>query len=186
LRNSGHYYLSFIKHYLSATLIDVLHSPFVFRLYNQCIRKKSLQHLDTPLSSDYSYFSRRINEVLLKYILQYKPDKIYVARNAEKGDFADALHSYAIPFSHTLPFQHCGILYLGRVPDIPKLYSYLPHLQNDSVIVVEHLYDTKAHTDAWNALKGLPEITVTVDLFFAGLVFIRRQQRKQDFKLRLF
>lgn len=28
------------KHYVNATWIDVLHSPFVFALYNQCIRRK--------------------------------------------------------------------------------------------------------------------------------------------------
>jgi len=35
------YYLKhFIKHYFTATLIDVLHSPFVFTLYQTCIKKQ--------------------------------------------------------------------------------------------------------------------------------------------------
>jgi len=35
-----HYLKKFIQHYLSATLIDVLHSPFVFDLYQTAIKKQ--------------------------------------------------------------------------------------------------------------------------------------------------
>lgn len=35
-----HYLKHFIKHYFTATLIDVLHSPFVFGLYQNCIKRK--------------------------------------------------------------------------------------------------------------------------------------------------
>jgi len=36
-----HYLKNFIKHYFTATLIDVLHSPFVFSLYQTCIKKQT-------------------------------------------------------------------------------------------------------------------------------------------------
>ncbi len=35
-----HYLKHFIKHYFTATLIDVLHSPFVFTLYQTCIKQQ--------------------------------------------------------------------------------------------------------------------------------------------------
>lgn len=35
-----HYLKHFIKHYFTATLIDVLHSPFVFGLYQNCIKQQ--------------------------------------------------------------------------------------------------------------------------------------------------
>lgn len=35
-----HYLKYFVKHYFTATLIDVLHSPFVFSLYQNCIKRK--------------------------------------------------------------------------------------------------------------------------------------------------
>jgi len=183
----GYYYLSFIKHYLSATLIDVLHSPFVFSLYNQCIKKKSLQQLPENItSSSLSYFKKRADEVLLKYVLQYNPQKIYLSGHAIQGDFADALHDMGIPFEKTMPFHACDMIYFERVPDVAKIESCLSHLHNDSVIVIRNMYDSKKHTTTWNDIKAMPEITVTIDLFFAGMIFIRREQRKQDFKLRLF
>jgi predicted O-methyltransferase YrrM len=43
-RFNAHFIWHFIRHYLSATRIDVLHSPFVFDLYNSCIaRQKATQ-----------------------------------------------------------------------------------------------------------------------------------------------
>jgi hypothetical protein len=36
-----HFAKHFSKHYLSATRIDVLHSPFVFDLYNACVKPKA-------------------------------------------------------------------------------------------------------------------------------------------------
>lgn len=36
-----HYLKHLMQHYLTATRIDVLHSPFVFELYQQCIAKES-------------------------------------------------------------------------------------------------------------------------------------------------
>jgi predicted O-methyltransferase YrrM len=35
-----HYLKHFIKHYFTATLIDVLHSPFIFGLYQTCIKQQ--------------------------------------------------------------------------------------------------------------------------------------------------
>jgi hypothetical protein len=183
----GHYYLSFIKHYLSATLIDVLHSPFVFGLYNQCIKKKSVQELPTNITThSLPYFRKRADEVLLKYVLHYTPSRIYLAGHAIEGDFADALHTLGIPFDKTMPFHTCDMIYFERIIDVPKVKSSLQHMHNDSVIVVRNMHDSKKHTSMWEAIQQMPEVTVTVDLFFVGLIFIRKEQRKQDFKLRLF
>jgi hypothetical protein len=184
--NRWHYYRSFVNHYMSATLIDVLHSPFVFSLYNQCIKKSRLQPVPEQVLNDTSYSDKRINEILLKYVLHYRPQKIYISRHAEKADLMDALHALNIHFSHELPFRNCDLMYLEHVPDCEKMKLLLPHLHNDAMIIVRNMYDSKNHTAAWAALKSMPEISVTVDMFFAGLIFIRREQRKQNFRLRLF
>lgn len=43
MRLNYHFIKHFLTHYLSATRIDVLHSPFVFDLYNTCIAKEKNQ-----------------------------------------------------------------------------------------------------------------------------------------------
>ena len=37
---------------------------------------------------------------------------------------------------------------------------------------------------AWDYIKSHEKVTVTIDLFFIGLVFFRKEQAKQDFVIR--
>lgn len=60
----------------------------------------------------------------------------------------------------------------------------LPRLSNNSMMVFENIYQNKEMKEAWNEIKSHPEITVTLDLFQVGLVFIRRAQAKEDFTIR--
>jgi hypothetical protein len=38
--------------------------------------------------------------------------------------------------------------------------------------------------EAWEEIKSHPKVTVTIDLFFLGLVFFRKEQVKENFCLR--
>ena len=55
---------------------------------------------------------------------------------------------------------------------------------NDSVWVFDDIYWSKSMTQAWEIIKEHPKVKVTIDLFQWGLVFFRREQEKEHFKLR--
>ena len=38
--------------------------------------------------------------------------------------------------------------------------------------------------EAWETIKEHPRVTVTIDLFFIGLVFFKSDQAKEDFIIR--
>jgi hypothetical protein len=38
--------------------------------------------------------------------------------------------------------------------------------------------------EAWEEIKSNPLVTVTIDLFFLGLVFFRKEQAKENFIVR--
>ena len=38
--------------------------------------------------------------------------------------------------------------------------------------------------EAWAAIKAHTKVTVTIDLFHFGLVFLRKEQQREDFVLR--
>ncbi len=40
-------------------------------------------------------------------------------------------------------------------------------------------------TQAWEIIKQNQNVTVTIDTFFWGIVFFRKEQVKQHFKIRL-
>ncbi|GAB5538738.1 MAG: class I SAM-dependent methyltransferase [Salibacteraceae bacterium] len=57
-------------------------------------------------------------------------------------------------------------------------------LKGDGPIVLHDLYWSQGMTDAWEWIKQDVEATVTIDLFFFGLVYFRPAQEKQHFRIR--
>lgn len=60
----------------------------------------------------------------------------------------------------------------------------LPKLHADSVMIFDDIYWSKGMKEAWQTIKAHPSVTVTVDLFWVGLVFFRKGQGKEHFKIK--
>ncbi|MDN3666444.1 O-methyltransferase [Algibacter miyuki] len=56
---------------------------------------------------------------------------------------------------------------------------------NDSVFIFDDIYWSPGMTEAWNTIKKHPKVTVTIDTFFWGFVFFRKEQVREDFVIRL-
>ena len=56
---------------------------------------------------------------------------------------------------------------------------------NDSIFIFDDIYWSEEMTEAWNIIIEHPTVTVSIDTFQWGLVFFRKEQRKQHFKIRL-
>lgn len=69
-------------------------------------------------------------------------------------------------------------------PTVRYFEDCLPHIQNSSVFIFDDIYWSEGMTRAWEYIKAHPKVTVTVDLFWIGLVFFRSEQVKEDFTLR--
>lgn len=60
----------------------------------------------------------------------------------------------------------------------------LPRLGENSMMIFDDIYWSRGMKEAWEQIKAHPEVTVTIDLFWIGLVFVRKRQAKEDFKIR--
>ena len=60
----------------------------------------------------------------------------------------------------------------------------LPKLSNKSIVIFDDIYWSKGMQEAWNIVKEHPKVTVTIDLFWIGLVFIKPDQVKEHFKVK--
>lgn len=60
----------------------------------------------------------------------------------------------------------------------------LPHLGPNSMMIFDDIYWSRGMKEAWKQIKTHPDVTVTIDLFWIGLVFVRKGQAKEDFKIR--
>ena len=61
----------------------------------------------------------------------------------------------------------------------------LTKISENSLLVFDDIYWSKGMEEAWIEIKNHPEVTLTIDLFWIGLVFFKKGQAKQHFKLKL-
>ncbi|MGO4818082.1 O-methyltransferase [Flavobacterium sp. W22_SRS_FP1] len=61
----------------------------------------------------------------------------------------------------------------------------LPTITNETVWIFDDIHWSSNMEEAWEMIKKLPRVTVTIDTFQWGLVFFRNEQNKQDFIIRV-
>jgi predicted O-methyltransferase YrrM len=70
------------------------------------------------------------------------------------------------------------------VPTLNYFNKCLSKIHNDSLFIFDDIYWSKDMKKAWRTIQQQEQVTVTIDLFAMGLVFFRKEQEKQHFKLR--
>ena len=63
--------------------------------------------------------------------------------------------------------------------------TLLQTANNDSVFIFDDVYWSTGMTEAWEVIKQHPKVTITIDTFFWGFVFFRKEQLKEHFTIRL-
>lgn len=61
----------------------------------------------------------------------------------------------------------------------------LPTAHNDTVFIFDDIYWSKGMKEAWEVIKNHPQVTITIDTYFWGFVFFRKEQVKEHFIIRL-
>ncbi|MBC7382263.1 MAG: class I SAM-dependent methyltransferase [Bacteroidia bacterium] len=264
-----HYLKNFIRHYTTATYIDVLHSPFVYELYQSCIKKqtevplvfKEIETLRTQLLHNNNFIAytdfgasahykgakknikisslarkhlkpARIAQILYFITHHYPYQHIielgtsmgittsYLATGAQNHinarlqtiegckdvfgvaakvfkqlNLGSAIKSHHGNFDEVLPnileeIPSLDLLFVDGNHSYEATMNYfnqsLSKIHNTTLFIFDDIYWSTEMTAAWEEIKCHPRVSVTVDLFFIGLVYFRKEQVKQDFKLRVF
>jgi predicted O-methyltransferase YrrM len=68
-----------------------------------------------------------------------------------------------------------------KQPTLDYFNKCLEKSHEKSIFVVDDIYWSEEMKEAWEEIKADARVTITIDLFFIGLVFFRKGQAKQDF-----
>ena len=63
--------------------------------------------------------------------------------------------------------------------------SLLDYIDNDSIIIIDDIHWSRDMLEAWEIIKKNKQVTLTIDTFYWGLVFFRKEQAKEDFIIRV-
>lgn len=92
-------------------------------------------------------------------------------------------------FTEVLPTnRNLDFVYIDGNQSKTTILAYfnwcLPQLHDQSVFICNDIYKSNDMKAAWKELKNHPQVTVTIDLFWLGLVYFRKGQAKEHFKLK--
>ena len=72
-----------------------------------------------------------------------------------------------------------------KEPTIEYFKQLLPYSTETSILIFDDIHWSKEMEDAWEYIKSTDAVTLTIDLFFIGIVFFRKEQKiKQHFNIR--
>jgi predicted O-methyltransferase YrrM len=75
----------------------------------------------------------------------------------------------------------------GNHRKAPTLYYFKEALEkkhDSSIFIFDDIHWSDEMEEAWETIKEHPGVTVTIDLFFIGIVFFKPDQAKEDFIIR--
>jgi predicted O-methyltransferase YrrM len=61
----------------------------------------------------------------------------------------------------------------------------LPKVHENTLLIFDDIYWSAGMKEAWSQIKTQPQVTVTIDLFWIGLVYFRKGQVKEDFLIKI-
>jgi predicted O-methyltransferase YrrM len=61
----------------------------------------------------------------------------------------------------------------------------LPKVHENTLLIFDDIYWSKGMKAAWSQIKAHPKVTVTIDLFWIGLVFFKPGRAKEDFLVKI-
>lgn len=103
--------------------------------------------------------------------------------NIVEGNFDDKLEAVLSKFE-SLDFVFVDGNH-RKEPTERYFHQLLPKLHNDSILVFDDIHWSREMEDAWETIKNHPAVRCTVDLFFIGIVFVRKEfKEKQHFQIR--
>jgi predicted O-methyltransferase YrrM len=69
-------------------------------------------------------------------------------------------------------------------PTVRYFKQCLSYINENTVIIFDDVHWSEGMEKAWNEIKLHPEVSVSIDLFFVGMVFFKKAQVKEDFVLK--
>jgi hypothetical protein len=190
-----------------------VHSPFVYQLITKCLYKKINKNLwktflktktsvlknSSSKSDKNKVLSHKKTKLLLKIISYFNPKSILeigassglktmmFANNKENSSVTTIINATETLAESTQNKKFDCIYFHSNENQRTILHHFntcLKSIHNNSLFIFNDMYGNKEATATWSSLKKHSKVSVSVDLFYFGIIFFRREQAKEHFKIR--
>lgn len=160
-----------------------IHSPFVFRFIKEEMNAKStteaiantspsvkklMQEIEAVTSQ---FMPEKIKRLIARCIAKFNPSITCIL--ASKSSYTEVEKMDRIDFAFLEAGCSVDLILQNAVLVLQKMHS-------DSWMIVEGIHTSSEMEYAWARLKKQPGVRLTIDLFFIGLLFCRKEQKEQE------
>jgi hypothetical protein len=188
--------LSYFLHQLKAINRHGLHSPFVYRLVDKVIYDFSDKKVYSEFEKALQPY-KKLNEadkLLFRIIADWQSLNVGVIGECAPADrvILDYAASKLVPgiyawqSNSNSPNTHTAAFIDAAMSNLPnnELEQLLVNLQEGTMLIVKNNHQYSHARSLWKRLKAHPNVTVSVDLFWLGLIFHRPGKVKEDFLIK--
>jgi len=79
---------------------------------------------------------------------------------------------------------HLDLIYVDN-PSTNLISIHKEQIHNDSMLLLANIHSTKSNSAIWETLRQNEAVTVSVDMFYCGALFFRKEQVQEHFKIRI-
>jgi len=157
--------ISYLNFLLRSTNAHGVHSPFVFNYLTQC------------LYTHPKFSKNKLENIILKSISYFNSKNIWL----EDESLGNTLNLSSLPSLNTTAPQDLMVFKKLELQVVLEMISN-KKVHNDTLFIVQSL---KKNRVEWEKIRVHPKITVSIDSFSLGIFFIRKEQVKEHFTIRL-
>mgnify|MGYP000005510051 FL=1 len=162
-------------------------------LYYRIIKSNNPTHiieLGTSLGITSSYMAMASTQKV--YTLEGCPNTLSIAKETFEVLQINNVETVAGNFDDTLPtllekLNQVDFIYFdGNHTKSATLHYFnlaLAKANENSLFIFDDIYWSEEMIDAWKIIKADPRVSITIDLYFIGLVFFKKGQAKENFTI---
>lgn len=168
------------------------YAQLLFRIV-QFYKPQTILELGTSFGTTSAYLAKG-NPAAKVYTLEGAPAIAQIARQ----NFAKLqLNNISIiegDFANTLPnllknIKTFDLVFIDghhrKAPTLQYFEWLLPHAVNDSIFIFDDIHWSVEMEEAWHEIQQHPSVTLSIDLFFIGIVWLKKEFLiKQQFSIR--
>ncbi|MEJ1223409.1 hypothetical protein [Sediminicola sp. 1XM1-17] len=166
-----HRLLSYLKFLWHSKNEHGVHSPFIFKYVTQCLYRKN------------KFADDKVENIVLKSLDYFQCGSITVV---------PAEHPLALNLKKVRPHIHMAdnsseLIFISDCDD-SMVETYLlknKNIGNNTIGILKGIYKNKENTQLWDQIKTSDRVRVTVDLYYCAVIFFRREQVEEHFKIRI-
>ncbi|HAH58880.1 MAG: class I SAM-dependent methyltransferase [Lentimicrobium sp.] len=169
-RRQGRLLYRIVAYYKPENIIELGSSVGISTMYQAKANPKSKMKSIEGCASTAAYAQESIQAVNAKNVsfllgrFEHMLPRAFEDMSSVDYAFVDGNHSYA--------------------PTLEYFNQLLPKVNNESILVFHDIHWSRDMERAWKTIQSSSEVILTIDLFFMGLVFFRKELTPQHFMLR--